>query len=232
MNIETTTTSTNKQQQYTIEMEAQTTAQTTAKPKTTGLFQTQAQPQQQQQQTSLYKPVFIEQRVILLPNEVHVASSDMDTYLLNKIKRDIEGQCCTHGYVKPNSTQILSRSMGVAENGKFTGDYLFICKLRILCLLPYADQLVMAKVLKVNKMGALALLMDGGQVQESMKIQVPRDLHLGNNEFDTLQEDQQISVRLRRSQFQVNDPFIIAIAVLDAPTQAPAPAQTPTQEVA
>lgn len=203
------------------------TQATQAKPKTTGLFQTQAQaqPQPQQQQTSLYKPVFIEQRVILLPNEVHVASSDMDTYLLNKIKRDIEGQCCTHGYVKPNSTQILSRSMGVAENGKFTGDYLFICKLRILCLLPYADQLVMAKVLKVNKMGALALLMDGGQVQESMKIQVPRDLHLGNTEFDTLQEDQQISVRLRRSQFQVNDPFIIAIAVLDAPTQAPAPAQ-------
>lgn len=204
------------------------TQATQAKPKTTGLFQTQAQAQAQppqQQQTSLYKPVFIEQRVILLPNEVHVASSDMDTYLLNKIKRDIEGQCCTHGYVKPNSTQILSRSMGVAENGKFTGDYLFICKLRILCLLPYADQLVMAKVLKVNKMGALALLMDGGQVQESMKIQVPRDLHLGNTEFDTLQEDQQISVRLRRSQFQVNDPFIIAIAVLDAPTQAPTQAQ-------
>ena len=103
---------------------------------------------------SLFKPVFIDHRTTLEPKEYREAYTDIDAYLTKKIRRQLEGQCCTHGYVRPGSTQILARSMGLAENGRFTGDFLFNCKVKLMCLLPYDNQLMDARVLKVNRIGA------------------------------------------------------------------------------
>lgn len=164
---------------------------------------------------TLFKPVYIDHRVTLTPTELRDAAADVDAFLVKKIRRAIEGQCCTHGYVRPGSTQILARSMGQAEHCRFTGDFIYQCKIRILCLLPEAGQLVDARILKVNKLGAYALIVDDGRIQEAMRILVPRDLHLGNEEFDALEVDQGIKVRLLSSRFQANDAFIQAVGTYE-----------------
>lgn len=164
---------------------------------------------------TLFKPVYLDHRLSLSPTELHDAAGDMDAYLVKKIRKAIEGQCCTHGYVRPGSTQILARSMGQAEHCRFTGDFIYHCKIRILCLLPEAGQVVDARILKVNKLGAYALIVDDGIIQEAMRILVPRDLHLGNEEFDALEVDQGIKVRLLSSRFQANDAFIQAVGTYE-----------------
>ncbi len=164
---------------------------------------------------SLFKPVYLDRRVPVAPTELRDAAANIDEFLVKKIRKELEGICCTHGYVRPGSTQILARSMGQAEHGRFTGDFLYHCKVKVACLLPHANQLVDARVLKVNKLGAYALIVDQGRVREAMRILVPRDLHLGNDEFDQLQVGQGIRVKILRSRFQNNDAFIQAVGTYE-----------------
>lgn len=169
---------------------------------------------------SLFKQVFLDQRVSLKPTELQDATADMDTFLVEKIRKDLEGQCCMHGYVLPGSTQILARSMGQAEHGHFTGDFLFHCKVKIQCLMPHADQSVEARILKMNKLGGYALIVDEGRLHEAMRILIPRDLHLGNTEFDALQVGQGVRIRLLRSRFQSKDAFIQSVGIYEGLAQA------------
>lgn len=152
----------------------------------------------------------------LTPTEFREAAADIDAHLIGKLRKRLEGQCCTHGYVRPGSTQILARSMGQAEHGRFTGDFLYNVKVKVMCLLPHADQIVEGRILKMNKLGAYALIVDDGRLREAMRILLPRDLHLGNAEFDALEAGQGVRIRLLRSRFQANDAFIQAVGVFEA----------------
>ena len=165
---------------------------------------------------TLFKPVFIDQRVTLKPTEFQEAASDIDAHLASKISKELDGQCCSHGYVRPGSVQILARSMGQAEHGRFTGDFLYYCKVRIMCLLPHADQIIEGRILKMNKLGGYALVVDEGRLREAMRILLPRDLHLGNAEFDALEVGQGVRIRLLRSRFQAKDAFIQSVGIFEA----------------
>jgi DNA-directed RNA polymerase subunit E'/Rpb7 len=81
--------------------------------------------------------------------------------------------------------------------------------------MPHADQVVEGRVLKVNKSGAYVLLVENGELLEAMRILLPRDLHIGNSEFEGLQVGQGIRVRILRSRFQTNDAFIQAVGEYD-----------------
>jgi len=164
---------------------------------------------------SLFKPVYLDQRVALAPTEYREATTDIDAYLVGKIRKSLEGMCSTHGWVRPGSTQILARSMGQAEHGRFTGDFQYYCKVKVLCFEPYANQIVDARILKMNKLGAYALVVDQGKLHEAARILVPRDLHMGNAEFDGLTEGQGIRIRLLKSRFQTNDAFIQSVGMYE-----------------
>jgi DNA-directed RNA polymerase subunit E'/Rpb7 len=169
---------------------------------------------------SVFKKVYMDQRVALSPSEFSKAATDIDAYLIEKIRKKLEGQCCMHGYVRPGSTKMLARSMGQAEHGRFTGDFIFQCKIEIACLLPHANQTFECRILTMNKLGAYALIVEGGHLREAMRILAPLDLHLGNEEFDNLQVGQGIRVRLLRSRFQTNDSYIQGVGIYEG--RAPA----------
>lgn len=164
---------------------------------------------------SVFKPVYMDHRVALSPSEFSKAATNINAYLEEKLRKKLEGQCCAHGYVRPGSTQILARSMGQAEHGRFTGDFIFQCKVRVACLLPHANQMFDCRILTMNKLGAYALIVEGGRLREAMRILVPRDLHLGNDDFNALEVGQGIRVRLLRSRFQANDPYIQGVGMYE-----------------
>jgi DNA-directed RNA polymerase subunit E'/Rpb7 len=157
----------------------------------------------------MYKPVILEERVALNPTELSdkANTTDMDALLLQRIRVKIEGRCISAGYVQPDSLEILHRSMGMAENGRFTGNYVFYVKLRCKVFHPETSTPVECRVLKVNKMGAYVVL------DEAMRVLLPRDLHLGNTTFDGLSPDDTVIVQVLRSRFQTNDPFISSVGL-------------------
>jgi DNA-directed RNA polymerase subunit E'/Rpb7 len=187
---------------------------------------------------SVFKPVFIDQRVALTPLEFREAASDIDGFLLAKMKKDLDGQCCIHGYVREGSMQIVARSMGQAEHGRFTGDFLYYCKIRIDCLTLHEGQVVEGQVIKANKMGAYALLTEGEQTLEAVRVLLPREFHVGSAEFDGLEPGTRIRMKILRSRFQKNDAFIQAAGTLETvsgpglvtgPVKALLPAVTATE---
>jgi hypothetical protein len=48
---------------------------------------------------------------------------------------------------------------------------------------------------------------------EAMRVLLPRDLHLGNETFDSLNTDDLVVVNILRSRFQTNDPFISSVGL-------------------
>jgi hypothetical protein len=164
---------------------------------------------------SLFTPVFLEQRLTLKPSEFREASGDIDGFLLARAAKEIEGQCSQHGYVREGSMKILARSMGQAEHGRFTGDFIFYCKLRVDCLALHQGQLVEGQILKANKMGAYALLTEGGQVLEAVRVLLPREFHVGNVDFDTLVPGSRVRMKILKSVFQKNDAFIQAAGTVE-----------------
>ena len=67
--------------------------------------------------------------------------------------------------------------------------------------------MVEVEVLKNNKMGVYAVY------ENAIRIMVPRDLHLGDEEFDQLKVGDRIRVEIQKSRFQLRDPFIVSVAV-------------------
>lgn len=162
----------------------------------------------------MYHTIFLDERVSLTPSEINsIASSNtIKEILLTKLKEKYEGRCNANGYIRPGSLDILARSMGVAENGRFTGNLLYDCKVQCEVLYPTAGAEFDARIIKVNKMGAYA------HFDEAIRILLPRDLHIANETFNDLDEGTTVKVRIERSRFQANDAFIMAVGVLvDAP---------------
>ena len=169
----------------------------------------------------MYKTVLLEERVSLNPSDTsskeNVGTDGfIDNILIQRLKTKIEGKCISSGFVKPDSLEILYRSMGTAENGRFTGNWTYYVKLQCEVFYPETNTPVTCRVIKVNKMGAYVVF------DEAMRVLLPRDLHIGNDVFDSLKPDDLVIVNILRSRFQANDPFISSVGLfisrtIDAP---------------
>lgn len=158
----------------------------------------------------MFQTVYLDERIGLTPSEVNMIRSTeaIKDILTTKLREKHEGKCNANGHVRPGSIQLISRSMGLAENAQFTGQLLYDCKFKCDVFYPTANTEVNAMVLKVNKMGAYVVF------EEAIRILLPRDTHVGNVAFDELSEGQTVKVRIDRSRFQVNDSFIMAVGTL------------------
>jgi DNA-directed RNA polymerase subunit E'/Rpb7 len=162
----------------------------------------------------MYTTVYLDERVAITPAEFNDirASEELLQKLHTKLRERYEGKCNANGFVRPGSIEILAKSMGIAENGRFTGNILYDCRFKCEILYPIAGTVYNAIVIKVNKMGAYAVFDD------AIRLLLPRDLHIGNTAFDAIAEGDSVQVRLERSRFQTNDTFIMAVGVLSSQT--------------
>ena len=153
-----------------------------------------------------------EEKVALGPrvlNELRSNNKTLDDLILSVLREKLEGKCNHHGYVVPDSIKLLSRSMGILENGRFTGNILFYVQAQGMVYNPANGTAIVGTVLKKNKMGLYVIYKD------AIRILVPRDLHLKNPDYETIVPGNQISIKICKSRFQVNDPFIMSVGVLD-----------------
>ena len=146
-----------------------------------------------------------EEKVTLTPEDLSREITSFDEILLNRLKNSIEGKCSRHGFVIPGSLELLSRSMGAAEKGRFTADFLYHLKAQGKVYNPPDGFQAEGDVIRKNKMGLYLI------INNAIRIMVPRDLHIGNEEFDSIQIGDVIRVEIKKSRFQVNDTHILSI---------------------
>ncbi len=152
--------------------------------------------------------VIFEEKVYLSPKDMNeVAKDSIDGILLKHMRTKLENRCSQHGFVIPRSLTILSRSMGQLENGRFTGNVVFHVQAEGKVYNPANGTRITGTILKKNKMGLYVIYKD------AIRILVPRDLHIGNEEFDALDINDTITIEIRKSRFQIRDTFILSVGV-------------------
>jgi DNA-directed RNA polymerase subunit E'/Rpb7 len=173
--------------------------------------------------------VLFEQKVYLSPKDINrVAKESIDSILLNHLRTKLENKCSQHGFVISGSLEIISRSMGQLENGTYTGNIVYHVQTQGRVYNPANGTRITGTVLRRNKMGLYVIYKD------AIRILVPRDLHIGNQAFEAIEPDQTITIEIRKSRFQIHDPFILSIGVYIGsgtdsivPTSVPAPSVKP-----
>jgi ribA/ribD-fused uncharacterized protein len=132
----------------------------------------------------------------------------IDDVIEKKIKETYEGKCSRSGYVLPNSVKLLSRSVGMVEKGRFTGDILFYAEATCKVYQPPEGVILAGRVTHRNRMGIYVDYND-----HAIRIMVPRDLHIGNEEFDSIEVGDIVKVEIKKSRYQVNDVSILSVGV-------------------
>lgn len=150
---------------------------------------------------------FFQEKVYLTPKDLRNDIESFDNILLLKIKERLEQRCSPHGYVMPGTLEILTKSVGMVDSGRFSGDWAFLVKAKGHVLNPPEGTMVEVEVLKSNKMGVYAVY------ENAIRLMVPRDLHLGDEEFDALKVGDRIKVEIQKSRFQLRDPFIVSVGM-------------------
>jgi hypothetical protein len=151
---------------------------------------------------------FFEKKLSLTPSDFNkVKTISIDELLTTKACEMVENKCSEQGFVLPGSVKLISRSMGYFESARFTGDAIYYVKLEAKVIYPADGIKVSGKVIRKNKMG---LYID---YKNAIRIQVPRDLHLGNEDYDAVEIGDSVLIELKRSKFAINDAYILASGI-------------------
>lgn len=160
--------------------------------------------------------VVFEQKVYLTPKDMNkLATLNLDDLLLSHLQNLLENKCSQHGFVIPGSLEIISRSIGHLDNGRFTGNVVFHTQVRGQVYNPSNGTKLTGVILKKNKMGLYVVYKD------AVRVLIARDLHRDNEEFESLQVGDVIQLEIRKSRFQIRDPFILSIGVYIGKTEKP-----------
>jgi DNA-directed RNA polymerase subunit E'/Rpb7 len=146
-----------------------------------------------------------QEKIALSPIDLHADIVSFDDILLTKLKAQLEGKCSQHGYVIPGSLQLLSRSLGFSEKGRGTADFLYYLKAQGKVYNPPDGIVVEGDVMLKNKMGCYVI------IDNAVQIMVPRDLHIGNEEFDSIELNDRIRIEIKKSQFRANALHILSL---------------------
>ena len=159
-----------------------------------------------------------EEQVPLTPKDLRAEIQSIDSILEEKLRGRLEGRCSRHGFVAPNSVKILSRSMGMVEKGRFTGNILYHVQAEGKVLNPADGTVLVGEVIRKNKMGLYV------NYEDAIRVIVPRDLNIGNDEFEAVEVGEMISVEIKKSRFQVNDEYILSVGLFQGRKEPRAPA--------
>ena len=154
-----------------------------------------------------------------LTRKVHIHSKflqkNMLPSILTQLRMNMEGRCSSEGYVQPESITILKYSLGRTNFTKGGIDYDVNFQADV-CL-PHPGQIFRATVNLRTKIGIHAEI-------SPLKILIPRDLHIGNQEFDSVEVGQEIEFEVVGPQFKQQDKVIIVVGRLRTALK-PAPLQ-------
>jgi DNA-directed RNA polymerase subunit E'/Rpb7 len=142
----------------------------------------------------------------VLPVHSKHLQRNIQSSLLSQIKAQVEGRCGVEGYVQPRSSVILEYSLGrmsILKSGvnyrvKFQAD---------ICLPHKGQQIAGAPVMFRSKIGVHAEV-------SPLKILLPRDLHIGNEEFESIVENDTLDIEVLGAEFKQNDESIFVLAKL------------------
>jgi ribA/ribD-fused uncharacterized protein len=148
-----------------------------------------------------------EEKIPVTPRDMANPKLNIHKLILARLAEKLEGKCSLHGWVRPNTIRVLSRSMGYIESGRFTGDIVYHVQSEAKVYNPPSGSVVVGVVSGNNKMGMYV------NFEDAIRIMLPRDLHIADEAFSKVQIGERVRVEIKKSRFQVNDAFILSVGI-------------------
>ena len=144
-----------------------------------------------------------------LTRNVHLDSRflqrNIHTSLIAKLRHKYEGTCLPEGFVQPRSITIAEHSLGRTDG--IRGGINYNVRFQAEICLPHSGQVFRAPVVLKSKIGVHA-------ETSPIKVLLPRDLHIGNPDFDNVEPGQDIEFDVVGSRFQQGDGSIVVLGKL------------------
>ena len=161
----------------------------------------------------------------------HIGQNIKDV-IQKSISKDIEGKCSVEGYVKPNSTNIMTYSSGILVENDVVFDVVFEC---LVCC-PVEGMVINCTAKNITQAGIRALFDNNvnnpnvvvdnmGEEDNVMnKINedspfvayISRDHHYNSKYFNKITENDSIRIRVIGQRYELNDKYISIIGeILD-----------------
>lgn len=160
-------------------------------------------PRRKKEHMDIYHSTMITKNLSVPINNI---GKNLSETLENIIRFEYEGKCISEGYVKPNSTKILTYSSGLINSDSIIFEVVLEC---MICL-PVEGMHINCNIKNITRAGIRA------ETEESpspIVVFVARD-HSTNSKYNNLVENQEIIVRVIGQRFELNDKYISIIAEL------------------
>jgi len=145
-------------------------------------------------------------RSVTLPM-VSVGKNVKETIEKN-LKYVIEGKCIVEGFVKVNSTKIITYSSGIISGGNIVFEVVIECEV---CF-PVEGMKIECVARNITKAGIRAE--SATDSPSPIVVFIARDHQYQSKQFSTIQEDDKIRIRVIGQRFELNDKYISIIAEL------------------
>ena len=149
-------------------------------------------------------------RNIMLP--ITCIGNNIKETIEENIKQNFEGKCVVEGYIKENSSKLISYSSGIVKRGIYASfEVIFECQI---CF-PVEGMLINCIVKNITKAGIRAESLN--EIPSPIIVFVAKDHHYNNSLFSDIKEDDKINVRVIGQRFELNDKYISIIGELVKP---------------
>jgi DNA-directed RNA polymerase subunit E'/Rpb7 len=160
--------------------------------------------------TTLNKDLFI-QTIIDVKENIEPTNisnkDDIDQHLLNKLKKRLGDKCSNYGYIEKKSIKLLDRNIGEIIGRHFNGRLTYNVKLEVNVCSPSKNDIVSCKVIAKNKIGVLCQ-------NNPLVIILSKDVHMKNEQFNAINENDIINVKILDYKYNYSDDQIQVVATL------------------
>jgi len=171
----------------------------------------------------VYIPSLLSMKVALSINEV---GKNIKQNLERVISKHTEGRCIPEGYIRPKSVKVISYSSGTISNDKVEFQTTYEC---MVCH-PVEGMVIECKTKTITKAGIHAEVVDEtGAIP--ITVFLLREQHMGNKTFSEVKENTDIVVNVIGVRFELDDPYILVIGMLNTKFKQPNLRRTGTNQV-
>lgn len=162
--------------------------------------------------SSIYSRSIINRRINL---PITVIGKNLKQVIEEYISFYYEGKCVVEGFIKPQSTKIITYSSGTIKRGnQVSFDIVFECQI---CF-PVEGTIISCIVKTNTKAGITAESAD--EKPSPIIVFVARDHHYYSSQFNDVKEGDNINIKVIGQRFELNDKFVSIIGELTRPQKA------------
>jgi DNA-directed RNA polymerase subunit E'/Rpb7 len=174
-------------------------------------METVAKPTQQKKKRdnrlqSVYSRCLLTRKIVLPITSI---GKNLKETIETNIQANFEGKCVVEGYIKQNSSKIITYSSGTIERGNLVSfEVVFECDI---CF-PVEGMLISCTAKNITKAGIRAE--SATDVPSPVVVFVAKDHHYLSSYFNEIKEGDKISIKVIGQRFELNDKYISIIGEL------------------